>query len=115
MKHLNVNNVGILYFLGASMYQLGGIPEKAIELLNKFANVFINDFFPFELRGDNFFDKLDNFIAENVTPVPRSEEATKKDMAQYPNNPIFDSLRENPDFKRIVKRMSDFAGGAANG
>jgi len=115
MKHLNVNNVGILYFLGASMYQLGGIPEKAIELLSKFADICINDFFPFALKADSFFDKLDTFIAENTSLIPRNEATIKNDMAQYPNNPIFDSLRDNPDFKRVVRRLSNFAGGAVNG
>lgn len=109
MKHLNANNVGILYLFGAQMYQIGGLPEKAIELLDKYADVCINDFFPFAIKIDSFFDKLDNFIAENITPSPRGEEAVKNDVVQYFNNPIFESLHENPSFKSIVKRINDFA------
>jgi len=108
MKHLNANNVGILYLFGAQMYQLGNMPQKAIELLGKFADVCITDFFPFAIRADNFFDKLENFITENIVPAPRSEEAVKRDIIQYFNNPIFESLRDNPDFKSIVERISDF-------
>jgi len=115
MKHLNADNVGKLYILGAHMYQLGGMPEKTIDSFNKFADVVINDYFPFSMKADSFFDKLDNFLAENVTPIPRSEETIKKDIAQYHNHPNFESLSENPDFKKIVKRITDFAGGASNG
>jgi len=115
MNHLNANNVAILHTLGAHMYQMGGMPEKAIVSLGKFADVFINDFFPISVKADSFFDKLDNFLAENITPAPRSDEAVKKDGAQYHNHPNFASLRENPDFEKIVKRIEDFVGGASNG
>lgn len=111
MKHLNANNATVLFLLGAQMYQMGGLPEKAIELLNRLADVFINDFFPVTLRADGFFDKMDSFITENVAPTPRSDAAIKNDMVQHISNPIFESLGENPAYKRIVKRISDFAGG----
>jgi transcriptional regulator with XRE-family HTH domain len=110
MNHLNANNVAVLHTLGAHMYQMGGMPEKAIASLDKFADVFINDFFPISVKADSFFDKLDNFLAENITPTPRSEEAVKKDMAQYHNHPNFESLRENPDFKSVVKKINEFIG-----
>jgi transcriptional regulator with XRE-family HTH domain len=115
MKHLNANNVAVLHTLGAHMYQMGGMPENAIASLGKFADVCINDFFPISVKADSFFDKLDNFLAENITPIPRSEEAVKKDVAQYHNHPNFEPLRENPDFKKIVKRIENFVGGAFNG
>ena len=108
MKYLNANNAGILYLFGAQMYQIGGVPEKAMELLSKFADVCTNDFFPFAIRADVFFDKLESFIKENMVPAPRSEEAVKKDIVQYFNNPIFGPLYENPDFKSIIKRINDF-------
>jgi len=115
MKHLNADNVGKLYILGTHMYQLNGMPEKSITSLSKFADVFINDFFPYSIKTDSFYDKLDDFIAENVAPMPRSDEAIKKDVAQYHNHPNFKSLRENPDFKNVVKKINDFVGGALNG
>lgn len=111
MKYLNVNNVAILYLFGAQMYQIGGVPERALELLNKFADVCINDLFPFEIRADQFFDKLDGFISENMTPAPRSEESVKKDIPQYLDLPVFETLQENPEFKKIAKKINDFIGG----
>ena len=108
MKYLNANNAAILYLFGAQMYQLGDMSEKSIEALSKYADVCINGFFPLSLKADNFFDKLDNFISKNAAPTPRSEATIKKDMVQHLNTPIFDSLRENADFKRIARRMSDF-------
>ncbi|MCL2249713.1 MAG: helix-turn-helix domain-containing protein [Oscillospiraceae bacterium] len=109
MKHLNVNNVAMMYFLGAQMYQLCALPEKAIGLLSKFADVCINDFFPIALKTDSFFDKLETFLAENADLAPRNEAAVVNDMVKYFSDPMFESLSENVEFKIIVKKMSDFA------
>jgi len=114
MKHVDANNVGILHILGAHMYQLNEMPEEAITSLNKFADVLINDFFPISVKADSFFDKLNNFLAEEIAPIPRNEEVIKRDAAQYHSHSNFESLRENPGFKRVAKRISDFAGGAVN-
>ena len=111
MKYLNANNVAILHLLGAQMYSLSNIPDKAIEQLNKFADVCINHYFPIEIRVDDFFDKLGDFIAKNATPIPRSDDAVKKDILAYFDNPIFAQLSENQDFKKIVKKINDFVGG----
>ena len=109
MTHLNANNTAFLHSLGAQMYQLGGLPEKAINSLNKFADTAINHFFPFAVRTDDFFDKMESFHSENLAPIPRSEDAVKKDLVQFFANPVFEPLHENVEFKKIVKRMNDFA------
>jgi hypothetical protein len=93
------------------MYQLGELTEKAIDSLNKFADTAINHYFPFAIRTDEFFDKMESFHAENLAPIPRSEDAIKKDLVQFFANPVFEPLRENIEFKKIVKKMNDFAEG----
>ena len=97
MTHLNANNTAFLHSLGAQMYQLGGLPEKAINSLNKFADTAINHFFPFAVRTDDFFDKMESFHSENLAPIPRSEDAVKKDLVQFFANPVFE-----PDRKSVV-------------
>ena len=104
MTYLNANNVAILHFLGAQMYQLSNMQDNAIEQLSKFVDVCINHLFPVVARADEFFYKLTNFTEEDTAPVPRSEDSVKKDILQYFNNPIFESLSENPEFKKIIKK-----------
>ena len=111
MKHINANNCVMMYLFGAQMYQLGGFPEKAVELLNKYADVCINDFFPFAIKADGFFDKLDEFITENATATPRNDATIKNDMREQLDNPIFESLNENDEFKIIIKRINNFLKG----
>lgn len=111
MKHLNANNIAMMYLLGAQMYQMGGFSEKAVALLDKYATACIKDLFPISLRGDEFFDKLDNFFAEDTNPVSRNDKAVKKDIVQQLYNPIFESLQEHIEYKAICKKLNDFAGG----
>jgi len=108
MKCLNVNNTAILYILGAMMYQTGHQSEQALALLKKYVDVCIHDFFPFQIRGDAFFDKLDNFLTENTTQIPRSETAIINDMLQYLHNPLFAPLHDNADYKHIVNKLTQF-------
>jgi hypothetical protein len=54
---------------------------------------------------------MENFHAENLAPIPRSEDAIKKDLVQFFANPVFEPLRENVEFKKIVKKMNGFAEG----
>ena len=91
------------------MYLLCALPEKAVGLLSELADVCINDFFPIAIRTDSFFDKLENFIAENADHAPRNEVAVVNDIMKHLSDPMFESLSENAEFKIIVKRMSDFA------
>jgi len=54
MRRINVNNMAMLYILGAMMYQTATHTEKSLSVLKKYADVCINDFFPFAVRGDDF-------------------------------------------------------------
>ena len=108
MKCLNCNNMAMMYLLGAQMYQTGGLPEKATMLVAKYVDTCVHGFFPFTMQGDDFFDKLDNFLPEDGGVVPRSDTAIKNDMMQYLHNPVFDSLRESPEFKKAVAKLEKF-------
>jgi len=113
MKRLNCNNLAIMYLFGAQMYQTGEAPEKAIALVTKYVDVCVHGFFPFVIRGDDFFDKLDDFFAKNAGVMPRSDAVVKNDMAQYLHAPLFDSLREVPEFKKAVAKLEKFIGNTA--
>ncbi|MCL2411511.1 MAG: helix-turn-helix domain-containing protein [Treponema sp.] len=112
MKQLNPNNTGMLYALGAQMYQLGGTSEKAVELLSKYVDVCVHDFFPFKLHGDSFFTKIEGWLKKEPFPIPRNEatikESMMKDVLQLP---VFEPLQDNPEYIKVVKKLKDFIGG----
>jgi len=111
MKHLNCNNVVMLYVLGAQMYQMAGDSEKAIELLTKYVDVCINDFFPLSIRCDHFFNKIEKYLEENIGTMPRNEAAVKNDLIQLLCNPIFEPLKGNPNYERLLNKLSKYIEG----
>jgi transcriptional regulator with XRE-family HTH domain len=111
MRRLNANNAGILYALGSQMYQNAGNTEKVLENLTKYVDVCLNGFFPFTLKGDDFFSKIDKWLAPQAknAPLPRNEAVVKESML---NDvlliPEFENLYENPEFKRLVQKLKNF-------
>ncbi|HEY2421644.1 MAG TPA: helix-turn-helix transcriptional regulator [Neobacillus sp.] len=112
MERLNPNNVILLYALGAHMYCANNFLEKAIELLGKYVDTCVGEFFPFELHGDSFFDLIDPWLNDCDVAAPRSEQVIKESMMRdVLMNPAFDSLREDPEYQRLVQKMNNFLGG----
>jgi len=114
MKRLNCNNMAMMYLLGAQMYQKAEAREQALALIALYVDTCVNGFFPFAVQGDDFFDKMDDaFWAEKSSVMPRNDAAVKNDMAQYLHDPLFDSLREAPEFKKAAAKLEKFINGAA--
>jgi len=112
MNRLNPNNTAMLYALGAQMYQTGGSPEKAIELLSKYVDICIHGFFPVKFSGDDFFDKIDGWLIKNTDVVPRSEAIIKESMLKdVLQNPIFEPLWEHPEYSIITQKLKAFIRG----
>ncbi len=112
MRGLNPNNMAMLYALGAQMYCAGGYADKAIELLDRYADTCIHGFFPLALHGDDFFDGIDGWLAEVVTVAPRSEKTVKESMIKdVLLNPVFDCLHAYPGYGRVIQKLRNFVGG----
>jgi hypothetical protein len=112
IKHLSPNNMAMLYAVGAQMYMVGGLPEKAIELLSKYVDVCVDGFFPVALRGDDFFDKVDRWLVQNTDVIPRSEEVIKESMMNdVVLSPVFEPLRDYPKYRTVMKRLKGFIEG----
>ncbi len=112
MQHLHPNSVAVLHALGAQMYQLAGNSKKALELLAKYTDICTHDFFPVELKGDDFFDKLEQWMADNTDAVPRDEATIKESMLRdVVLSPVFEPLAEDPEYRQIVRRFEQFIGG----
>jgi len=112
MRRLNSNNVAILYAWGAHMYQAAGKSDEAIQALEKYVDVCIHVFFPFAVRGDSFFNRIDHLISEENTPLPRNEAVIKESMLNdVLLDPAFDGLHGNPEFTNLVQKLRNFIGG----
>ena len=111
MRRLNANLTGNLYALGAHLHNSAGERKKALEALEKYVDVCVNGFFPYAIRGDEFFDRVDVYIAkisENV-PLPRSEAVVKESMLKdVLMDPAFDNLRDDPKYKTLEQKLKYF-------
>ncbi len=106
INRLNPNCAATLYAMGAQMYQMGGFPDQAMELLSKYADVCTRGFFPVTMQGDEFFDKIGRWLAEHVDVIPRSDAVIKESMLQDVLwSPVFEPLRERPEFKQLVRKL----------
>jgi len=113
MRRLNPNNSGILYALGAHVYQAAGKSKEAIEILGKYVDVCTNGFFPFAVRGDSFFSMVDNWLQENSGSIPRDEAVVKKGMLNdVLLDPAFNDLRDLPEFIDLTRRLEKLIEGA---
>jgi transcriptional regulator with XRE-family HTH domain len=111
METLNPNTMIQLYILGAQLFLSGGDKEKAIDLLSRYVDVC--GIFTFSLHGDSHFDKIDAWFSEQDlgNATPRSESVIKQSMMRdVLLNPIFSSLAEEPDYKRVVEKLKNLIG-----
>lgn len=114
LKNLNPNMVIQLYAVGAQIYCQNGFSEKAIDMLDKSVDVFIENLFPCTLHGDSFFDSIDGWLSDLDLgdTAPRSEKVIKESMMQdVLMNPAFAKLSEEPKYKSIIRKSRDFTGG----
>jgi len=107
MRHLNANNMVILHLLGAKMYQMTGDADMVMEQLVIYVDECKN-LFPFAIKGDDFFNKINDYLLENAAPTPRNEAVVKVDMMQHLQDPIFKPLQDRSDYKNLVKKLKNF-------
>lgn len=108
IDHLHPNTAAIFYMTAAQFYMKHKNTETALEFLEKYEYVCTNCFFPYELHGDQFFDRLDDWFKDFDLGVqaPRSESLIQKSMiTAIEDNPIFAELHKNPNYKSILSRL----------
>lgn len=114
IRKLVPNSVARFYILAAHLHQTAGKTSDTIKILEKYVDVCTNGFFPVQQTGDDFFSKLDNWLEkENKDiPLPRSESVIKESMLNDGLlTPIFDSIKETPEFIALVNKLKNFIGG----
>ncbi|MDR2888477.1 MAG: helix-turn-helix domain-containing protein [Lachnospiraceae bacterium] len=113
VERLNPERSAQAYLLGANLYCLRGETDRAIDYLTSYADLCIGAFFPFKLKGDDFLTGIDRWLdsCEIGAALPRDERLVKLGMLQSLSMlPGLAILENEPQFKIIVKRLTDFAG-----
>lgn len=114
MEKLNPNLVSLLYISGAHMYLVSGNSEKAMDMLERYVDVCVRNFFPYQLRGDSFFDSIDSWLSDLDlgSTAPRSEKLIKESMMHdVLMNPVFASLSKEPRYQSITQKLKGFIEG----
>lgn len=105
LDELHPNTTVNLYLATAQGYAINKQNEKALELIQKYTDVCIKNIYNFKLRGNEFFDKIENWLKELDLGVntPRSHELIKQSVISgVKDNPIFSDLKDDYRFKSCV-------------
>lgn len=107
-KHLYPSTLINLYLSAAQGYGIQGNNNKAIDMLQKYAEIVTDDIYPLQLHGDNFFNLLGNWLQELDlgTEPPRDEKTIKQSIVEtITNNLAFSSLATDSRFQNIIEKL----------
>jgi len=108
LKKLHPTLLMKLYIVAAQGYAMLGNTERALEILEKYAELVTGDIYPLQLKGDEYFYLIDQWIEELDlgNTLPRNETVIRKSMVDgVINNPAFTTLADEIRFKRVVDKL----------
>jgi transcriptional regulator with XRE-family HTH domain len=112
MEKLNPNSLCILYLAGAQGYAMQNNSEKALLMLENYSHVSTTYLLPFTLKGDAFFDSIEDWLKDYDTEAPRDEKTIKQSILQsITENPFFSGLYNHQRYKSIVEKLKYYIGG----
>lgn len=108
IEKLNPNIMANIYYSLAAFYVQQGESEVAISYLSQYVSVCKSFEFPARLQGDEFFNMVENKfdLFDIGTVSPRDEKTVKASMvAAVKDNPVFLGIKDQKEFKKIVKQL----------
>lgn len=107
VSRLIPNTMAIIYLAAIHVYMEAEMEDKALDYLERFADI-IECFFPLCLHGDEFFDKIDDWI-ENLdlgNAPPRNEKLVKDSIYQSAvQNPDLQKVKDKERYKKIIWKI----------
>lgn len=94
--------------ISAQGYTMAGNTDKALEILEEYAELVTGDIYPLKLRGDDYFNLLGEWIEtlDLGDSLPRDDKIICQSMVDgVVRNPAFTVLSDEPQFQRIVERL----------
>lgn len=107
---LDPNTCAKVYLFGAGLHCKHGDFDNATLLLEKYVDFCTTEFLPFKFGGDDFFTDIDEWLekSENCESLI-DEQAIKISLLHGLSNiPAFGALKDNEQYKNIVKKMTEF-------
>lgn len=111
MDNLHFNAILQFYLACTQYYCMAQKEADALEMLERYVNCAFSQKMPLKLHGDNYFDKVDDWLAELALgkEPPRGDAAICLSMYQaVAANPAFEYLKENAHFQHLLKRLEEF-------
>lgn len=108
VKELHPSILMKLLVFSAQGYVSMGNTDKALHILEEYAELVTGDIYPLQLKGDAFFNLLDDWFEDFPlgTALPRDEEIVRQSMVDaVANNPAFSDLKNESHFKFIVEKL----------
>lgn len=110
MERLMPHKLASVY--GGAMMHYAALQDedKVIENFLAYVHLIEREWKNFSIHGDKFFDKLDGWVQDIGlnTEMPRDKRLVRKDMvSSVVGNPLFDSVRHNPEFQKLENRLKD--------
>lgn len=108
MKRLHPAVLAGLYISAAQGYIAQKNHDRALDMLQQYAQIATSDIYPLTLHGDAFFDHLDGWLdkLDLGSGLPRDEKTVRKSMAEViVRNPAFSVLSEEQRFKNIAEKL----------
>lgn len=116
LKNLHPALLVKFYIISAQGYTMVGNTNKALEILENYAELVKGDIYPLKLQGDDYFNLLEEWIEtlDLGDSLPRDEKIICQSMVDgVVKNPAFTALSDEPQFQRIAERLkSKLLGGA---
>lgn len=97
-----------LYLNAALGFAAQGNQEKALDVLEKYAEFATGNIYPLRLHGDEYFNAIGPWIDELDlgSNIPRDERIVRRSMVEaVTDNPAFASLKGEFRYRRVVEKL----------
>lgn len=114
LDKLHPNTMAQLYYAAATVYTMHQQSEKALDMLSRYTDLCISDFFPYSLHGDAFFDAIESWFEDFDLggAAPRSDKLIRESMLEgITANPLFADFADDPLYKNIIRKLTANLGG----
>ena len=112
VEKLDPNTGCLLYLAAAQGYTMQANQEQALKMLENYARFCTTLLLPYTLKGDAFFDSIDDWLKDYDIEAPRNEKTIKASILQsVAENPAFTPLRDEPKYQAIIQHLKKYLGG----
>ncbi|ERK30311.1 helix-turn-helix domain-containing protein [Clostridium intestinale] len=96
------------YIFVAQGYTLLGNTDRAMDILEEYAELVTGDIYPLQLKGDDYFNLIGEWFEELDlgTALPRNEKIVRQSMVDgVVKNAVFTALTDERRFQRISEKL----------